>query len=104
VSVNAVNSCRVLRRRRQRSHAGGARQTLHSPFNRCLACQQPVAREPAAQEAALTVYEPRAMVTIRFQVCQRCARSLDPHADAPRLLSRLATWYTCALRPLPKHP
>jgi hypothetical protein len=104
VSLNAVNSCRVLRRRRRRSHAGGARWTLRYPFDRCLACQQPVGPDAAAQEAALTVYEPRAVVTIRFRVCQRCARNLDVHADAPRLLSRLATWYTCALRPLPKHP
>jgi hypothetical protein len=50
------------------------------------------------------VYEPRAVVTIRFRVCQRCARNLDPHADAPRLLSRLANWYTRALRPLTRHP
>jgi hypothetical protein len=50
------------------------------------------------------VYEPRAVVTIRFRVCQRCARNLHAHADAPRLLSRLATWYTRALRPLTRHP
>ena len=104
MSLNAVNSCRVLRRRRRCSPASGALRTLRHPFDRCLACQQPVGPDAAAQEAALTVYEPRAVVTIRFRVCQRCARNLDPHADAPRLLSRLATWYTCALRPLPSHP
>ena len=47
------------------------------------------------------MYEPRAVVTIRFRVCQPCALSLDPHADAPRLLSRLVIWYTGALRLLP---
>ena len=104
MSLNAVKPCRVLRRRRRRSRAGGARWTLRYPLDRCLACQQPVGLDAAAQEAALTVYEPRAVVTIRFRVCQRCARNLDAHADAPRLLSRLATWYTCALRPLPSHP
>ena len=104
MSLNAVNSCGVLRHRRRRSRAGGARRTLRYPFDRCLACQQPVGPDAAAQEAALTVHEPRAVVTIRFRVCERCARNLDAHADAPRLLSRLATWYTCALRPLPSHP
>ena len=104
MSSNIVNSCRVLRRRRRRSNAACARQTLRYPFNRCLSCQQPVNPDAAAQEAVLTVYEPRAVMTIRFRVCQRCARNLDAHADAPRLLSRLATWYTCALRPLPRHP
>jgi hypothetical protein len=104
VSLNAVNSCRVLRRRRRCSPAGGALRTLRYAFDRCLACQQPVGPDAAAQEAALTVYEPRAVVTIRFRVCQRCARNLDPDGDAPRLLSRLATWYTRALRPLPRHP
>jgi hypothetical protein len=104
VSLNAVNSRRVLRRRRWRSPAGGALRTLRYPFDRCLACQQPVAPDAAAQEAALTVYEPRAVVTIRFRVCQRCAQNLDAHADAPRLLRHLATWYTCPLRPLSRHP
>jgi hypothetical protein len=104
VSLNAVNSCRVLGRRRRRSSAGGALRTLRYPFDRCLACHQPVGPDAAAHEAALTVYEPRAVVTIRFRVCQWCARNLDPHADAPRLLSRLATWYTRALRPLARHP
>jgi hypothetical protein len=104
VSLNAVNSCRVLRRRRRCSPAGGALRTLRYAFDRCLACQQPVGPDAAAQEAALTVYEPRAVVTIRFRVCQRCARNLDAHADAPRLLCRLATWYTRALRPLTGHP
>jgi len=104
MSLNTVNSCPVLRRRQRRSRAGLARRTLRYPFDRCLACQQPVDPDAAAQEAALTVYQPRAVVTIRFRVCQPCARNLDPHADAPRLLSRLATWYTLALRPLPRHP
>jgi len=52
-------------------------------------------------EAALTVYEPRAVLAIRFRVCQPCARNLDAHADAPRLLRRLANWYTGAHRPQP---
>ena len=103
MSVNAVSSCRVLRHRRRRSRAG-VRRTLRYSFDRCLACQQPVHPDAAAQEAALTVYEPRAVVTIRFRVCQPCARNLDSHADAPKLLSRLATWYTGALRLLPRHP
>ena len=100
LSLNGVSSCRVASRRQRRSRTGGARRTLRYPFNRCLACQQPVDPHAAAQEAALTVYEPRAVVTIRFRVCQPCTRNLDPHADAPRLLSRLATWYASALRPL----
>jgi hypothetical protein len=50
------------------------------------------------QEATLTIYEPRAVLAIRFRVCQPCALNLDPHADAPRLLSRLVIWYTGALR------
>jgi len=104
VSLNPVNSCGVLRRRQRRARAGGARRTLRYPFDRCLACQQPVDPDSAALEAALTVYEPRAVVTIRFRVCQPCARNLDPHADAPRLVSRLATWYTGVLRLLPRHP
>lgn len=104
MSLNAVNSCRVIRRHRRRSHAGGARRTICYPFDRCLACQQPVDPDVGAEDAALIVYEPRAVVTIRFRVCQPCARNLDWHADAPRLLSRLATWYTGVLRLLPRHP
>jgi hypothetical protein len=74
VSSNAANSCRVLRRRRRRSPAGGALRTLRYPFDRCLACQQPVGPDAAAQEAALTVYEPRAVVTIRFPPDRRVSR------------------------------
>ena len=104
LSLNGVSSCRVASRRQRRSRTGDALRTLSYPFDRSLTCQQPVGPHAAAQEAALTVYEPRAVVTIRFQVCQRCARNLDPHADAPRLLRHLATWYMCPLRPLPRHP
>ncbi len=104
MSLNAVNSCRVLRRHRRRSHTGGARRTLCYPLDRCLACQQPVDPDVGAEEAALTVYEPRAVVTIRFRVCQPCARNLDSQADAPRLLSHLVTWYAGARRLLPRHP
>ena len=100
LSLNGVSSCPVASRRQRRSRTGGALRTLRYPFDRCLACEQPVDPHAAAQEAALTVYEPRAVVTIRFRVCQPCTRSIDPHADAPRLLSRLATWYTSAFRPL----
>ncbi|MDQ6672340.1 MAG: hypothetical protein M3069_16610 [Chloroflexota bacterium] len=53
------------------------------------------------QEATLTIYEPSAVVAIRFPVCQPCALNLDPGADAPRLLRRLVIWYTGALRLLP---
>ena len=101
MSLNGVSSCRVVSRRQRRSRTGGARRTLRYPFNRCLACQQPVDPHAAAQEAALTVYEPRAVLAIRFRVCQPCALNLDPHADAARLLSRLVIWYTGALRLLP---
>ncbi len=103
MSLNAVSSCRVVRRRRRRSRAG-LRRTLRYPFDRCLACQQPVDPEVGAEEAALTVYEPRAVVTIRFRMCQPCARNLDSHSDAPRLLSHLVTWYAGSRRLLPRHP
>jgi hypothetical protein len=52
-------------------------------------------------EATLTIYEPSAALAIRSRVCQPCALNLDPHADAPRLLSRLLIWYTAAPRLLP---
>ena len=100
LSLNGLSSRRVASRRQRRSRTGGALRTLRYPFDRCLACEQPVDPHAAALEAALTVYEPRAVVTIRFRVCQPCTRNLDPHADAPRLLSRLASWYTSTLRPL----
>ena len=73
LSLNGVSSCRVAARRQRRSRTGGAPRTLRYPLDRCLACQQPVDSDAAAQEAALTVYEPRAVVTIRFRVCQPCA-------------------------------
>ena len=101
LSLNGVSSCRVASRRQRRSRTGGARRTFRYPPDRCLACQRRLDADAAVQEAALTVYEPRAVVTVRFRVCQPCALNLDPHADAPRLLSRLVIWYTGALRPLP---
>ncbi len=101
--LNTVNSSPVGRCQHRRSRDGGGRRVLRYPFHRCLACRQRL--DPrAAQEGVLTVYEPGAVVTIRFRVCQPCARNLDPDTDAATLLSRLATWYTRALRPLPRHP
>jgi hypothetical protein len=97
-SLNGVSPCRVASRRQRRSRTGGAGRTLRYPFDRCLACQQPVDPNAAAQEAALTIYEPSAVLAICFRVCQPCALNLDPHADAPSLMSRLVIWYTGALR------
>jgi hypothetical protein len=56
------------------------------------------------QEATLTIYEPSAVLAIGFRVCQPCALNLDPHTDAPRLVSRLVIWYTGALQLVPSHP
>jgi len=103
-SLNGVSPCRFASRRQRRSRTGGAGRTLRYPPDRCLACQRRLDADAAVQEATLTIYEPSAVLAIRFRVCQPCALNLDPHADAPRLLSRLATWYSCALRPLPRHP
>jgi hypothetical protein len=100
---NAVNSCHVASRRQRRSRTGGARRTFRYPPDRCLACQRRLDADATVQEATLTIYEPRAVVTIRFRVCQPCALNLDPHADAPRLLSRLVIWCPGALRLLPRH-
>ena len=84
-SFNGVISCRVASRRQRRSRIGGADRTLRYPPDRCLACQQPVGTDAAVQEATLTMYEPRAVLTIRFRVRQPCALNLDPHADAPQV-------------------
>ncbi len=104
MSLNGVNSCPVASRRQRCPRTGGARRTLRYPPDLCLACQRRLDPDSSPQEAALTMYEPRAVLTIRFLVCQPCARNLDPHADAPRLLSPLVISYTGALRRLPSHP
>jgi hypothetical protein len=104
VSLNSFISCEIAARGQPRPSTGGARRTVLYPRHRCLACQRRLGTDTAANEAGLTVYEPSAVLTIRFRVCQPCARALDPRADAVRLVSRLATWYIRALRPLPRHP
>ncbi len=101
LSLYGVSSCRVASRRQRRSRTGGAGRTLRYPPDRCLACQRRLDADAAVQEATLTIYEPRAVLAIRFRVCQPCALNLDPRADAPRLLSRLVNWYTAAPRLLP---
>jgi len=101
LSLNGVSSCRVASRRQRRSRTGGTGRTLRYPPDRCLACQRRLDADAAVQEATLTIYEPRAVLAIRFRVCQPCAANLDSHADAPRLLGRLVIWYTGALRLLP---
>ena len=104
MSLNGVSSCRVVSRRQRRSRTGSARRTLRYPPDRCLACQRRLDADATVQEATLTIHEPSAVLAIRFRVCQPCALNLDPHADAPRLLSRLVIWYTAALRLLPSRP
>ncbi len=101
LSLNGVSSWSVASRRQRRSRTGGAGRPLRYPPDRCLACQRRLDADAAVQEATLTIYEPRAVLAIRFRVCQPCAANLDPHADAPRLLGRLVIWYTGALRLLP---
>ena len=98
LSLTGVNSCRVASRRQRRSRTGGTGRTLRYPPDRCLACQRRLDEDATVQEATLTIHEPSAVLAIRFRVCQPCALNLDPHADAPRLLSRLVNWYTAAPR------
>jgi hypothetical protein len=103
VSSNLVNTCSV-RRRRHPGFRGGGLRTLRYPFDRCLACQNAFDPGVATHEAALTVYDPRCLVTIKFRVCQPCALNLDPRTNASRLLSRLVAWYTGALPSRRRHP